>query len=530
MTDLVQDVRYSLRRVTKSPGFTAIVVLTLALGSGANTAIFSFVDALLLRPLPYADAAELITIEHFYPSLDALEAPVSAPGFRDYRDRTRSFETMGVSTGWAPNLTGQSDPERLMAGRVSAEYLQTFGIEPALGRLFLAEEDASGTNRVVVLSDGFWKRAMGGDPGVLNRTVQLNGESYDVVGVMPPGFRDFFGRTRELWTTLALPPSEFADNRRTNEWLSLSARLRESVSTERAASEMTAFAETLKHEHPDNYPQDWTLVVTSLAETATGDIRSRLLVLMGAVGFVLLIACANVANLLLARAAGRLKDVAIRGALGAKRWQLVRQLLMESLVLAMAGGLVGLLLAYAGVRGLVAASPIDLVGIHVGMDGKVLGFTAVVAIVTGLLFGIAPALQITGSNIQDTLREGGRGAQADRRSHRIRRSLVMAEIALALMLLTGAGLLIQSLARLQRVDPGFDPANLLTFSDASRIQVFIGHGKDRVLRRAATEAGEPAGRSRRRHDTRASVRRRLVNRQFRDRRIAGAGGSAGSVG
>jgi predicted permease len=478
----MNDFRYGLRRIALTPAFTAIVVLTLALGIGANTAIFSFVDALLLRPLPYDDPEELVTIQHFYPSLNALEAPVSAPGFRDYRDRTRSFEGMGISSGWGPSLTGMGEPERVYGGRVSAGYLEAFGLAPALGRGFLPEEDAPGRNRVVILSDGFWKRAFGGDRDILSRTIQLDGESYDIVGVMPPGFRDFFGRARELWAPLGLDSEEFTDERRTNEWLNLVARLRDGVSEDEARTEMLRFAETLKQQYPDNYPADWSLRVDALSTEATGGIRSALLVLMGAVGFVLLIACANVANLLLARSAGRLKDVAIRSALGAKRWQLIRQLLAESVLLAAAGGIVGLLLAYWGVRGLEAMSPFDLTGIEVGLDGKVLAFTAVVALATGLLFGIAPALQTTGGNVQDTLREGGRGAHADRKGHRIRKGLVVAELALALTLLTGAGLLMQSFARLQNVDPGFDADNLLTFrlslpeprypSDTARIAFF----------------------------------------------------------
>ena len=462
---MLEDLRYSFRRITKSPGFSAIVVLTLGLGIGANTAIFSFVHALLLRPLPYNEPGELVTIRHFYPSLNDLRAPVSAAGFRDYRDRTRSFEAVGVSGGWAPNLTGVGEPERLTGGRVSAGYLQTFGVQPLLGRLFVPEEDEPGGARVVVLSHGFWQRALGGDAGVLGGSLQLDGESHDIIGVMPPHFRDFFGRTRELWTTLRLTPEQFASGR-TNEWLSLSARLKPGVAVEVARAEMVAFANILKQEYPDSYPDDWSLDVTSLTELATGEIRGALLLLMGAVAFVLLIACANVANLLLARAAGRLKDVAVRRALGADRFRLIRQLLTESLVLAAAGGVVGVAFAYWSVRALVATSSIDLTGIPVGIEGTVLAFTAIVALLTGLLFGVAPAVQVTGANVQDTLREGGRGALADRRGHRIRRGLVIAEIALALMLLAGAGLLIQSFARLQRVSPGFDPDNVLTFSIA----------------------------------------------------------------
>jgi predicted permease len=389
---------------------------------------------------------------------------------------------MGVAGGWAPNLTGAGEPERLAGARVSAAYLQTFGVQPALGRLFLGEEDAPGAPNVVVLSDGLWQRAFGGARDVLGSTVQLNGESYEVVGVMPPGFRDFFGRPRELWTTLRLPPEEFVDTRRTNEWLSLVARLGPRVTAGAASAEMAQFATMLKQQYPDNYPDDWGLVVTTLADKATGGIRAALLLLMGAVGFVLLIACANVANLLLARAAGRLKDVAIRRALGADRLRLLRQLLTESLVLAVGGGVLGIVLAFWSLRALVGTSAFDLTGVSIEIDATVLAFTAVIAVLTGVLFGLAPAVQITGANVQDTLREGGRGAHADRQGHRIRKALVVAEIALALMLLTGAGLLIQSFARLQRVSPGFDAEDLLTFSialpaakypsDTSRIAFF----------------------------------------------------------
>jgi putative ABC transport system permease protein len=461
MDRFAQDLRYSLRRIGANPGFSAIVIITLALGIGANTAIFSMVDAVLFRSLPYEAPERLLTIRHRYPSID-LDASVSAAGFRDYRDRTRSFAGVAVQSGLAANLTGIGDPERITATRASAQYFSTLGITPALGRAFSDEEDATGRNSVVVLSDGFWKRRLGGRADVVGSTIQLNGETHDVIGVMPPGFRDFFNVNAELWVPLALTGEQFAAGR-TNEWLTLTARLAPGVTMEGAAAEMTAFAELLKAEDPNSYPDDWSLLVTSLNEIARGDVRAPLFILLGAVGFVLLIACANVANLMLARAASRRKEVAVRTALGARRWQVTAQLLTESTVLALAGGLLGLLLAFWGVRGLVALVPTGVRGAaEAGLDSRVLGFTVLLSFATGVLFGIVPALQVSGTDVQDTLREGGRGAHADRRGHGVRRALVVAEIALALTLLIGAGLLLRSFARLQRVDPGFDARDLLT--------------------------------------------------------------------
>jgi putative ABC transport system permease protein len=464
MDTLLRDVRYSLRRLRHSPGFATIVVLTLALGIGANTAIFSVVNAVLLRPLPYHEPERLVTINHFYPSLDDLEAPVSAMGFRDYRDRTRSFEGVAVETGWSANLTGTGEPERVPASRVSGAYFRVFGVPAQLGRALLPEEDEPGRNRVVVLSDGMWRRVFGGERSVIGRTVQLNGEGYQIVGVMPPGFRGFFNNQADLWTPLALRPDQFDPNNYTNEYLNLSARLRPGVTLEQARTEMTAFAEQLRRDYPGNIPTQWTLRVKSLNELATGRIRTALLVLLGAVGFVLLIACANVANLLLARAASRTKEIAIRSALGAERWSLARQLLTESVLLALVGGVLGLALAYATVRSLVATIPNLPRADEIGVDATVMLFTLAVSVLTGLLFGLAPAIGSTRANLQETLKEGGRSAAADVSGSTVRRALVVAEVALALTLLVGAGLMLRSVARLQGVNPGFDPDRLLTFN------------------------------------------------------------------
>ncbi|HEX6693935.1 MAG TPA: ABC transporter permease [Longimicrobiales bacterium] len=492
MEAILQDFRYGARRLLRSPGFSALVIITLALGIGANTAIFSVVNALLLRPLPYTNPGQLVTIEHVYPSLDDLHAPVSAQGFKVYRDETKSFTGVAVQTGGGVNLTGIGEPERLVGSRVSAQYFSTYGAQPAMGRVFLPEEDQPGAAKVAVLSDELWRRRFGADPAILQKTLTLNGEPYQVIGVMPAGYRDFFNRRTEIWTPVALTPEQYQSG---NEFLPLTARLAPGISLAAAQTEMTQVANRIKAENPDAYPPNWTLTVTSLTEKATGNVRTPLLILLGSVGMVLLIACANVANLLLARAAGRLKEVSVRLAMGAKRWQLIRQLLSESMLLGLLGGLAGLGIAYAGVKLLVRFAPPQLDVLDtVTIDSKVMIFTLLVSVVTGFVFGLAPALQSTRANVSDTLREGGRGAIADRSGHALRRVFVVAELALALTLLAGAGLLIRSYERLSSVDPGFNTENLLTFNlalpgarytnDTTRIQFF-----DRVLSAMSNSPG-----------------------------------------
>jgi putative ABC transport system permease protein len=465
MDSLLQDIRYSLRRLFKSPAFTLVVVLTLALGIGANTAIFSAVNAVLLRPLAYREPERLVTIEHFYPSLGDMKAPVSVPGFRDYQAHGRSFESMAVEDGWAANLTGEGEPVRLRGARVSGRFFGTLGVPALLGRGLLPGEDSAGREHVVVLSYGLWQRLFGGSPGVVGRSLSLNGESYEVVGVMPREFRDYYNRIVELWAPIVFRPEEFGDDRRTNEHLNLIARTRHGVPVAQAAAEIRTLAEQLKRQYPDAYPSDWSLVTTSLAQRATGNVRPALLVLLGAVGFVLLIACANVANLLLARAAARSKEIAVRTALGASRERLVRQLLTESVLLALAGGVLGLFLAFWGVRSVVALNPANLPRAdEIGIDPAVMLFTLIVSLVTGVVFGLVPAMHASTTDLHGMLKEGGRGTAGDRGGQGLRRMLVVAEVALALTLLTGAGLLVKSFARLQGVDPGFDPDRLLTFN------------------------------------------------------------------
>jgi len=464
MDALLRDIGYSFRRLRKTPVFTTIVLVTLALGIGANTAIFSVVNTVLLRALPYRDPGALVSIEHFYPSLNSMEAPVSAAGFRDYRDKTSSFESVAVEANFGANLTGTGgDAERVPGERVSGDWFHVLGVAAKTGRTIQRDDDQPGHEHVVVLSDGLWTRLFARKSSAVGSTIELNGESYRIIGVMPPGFRGFFSRTADLYVPLALAPAAFNAGY-TNEYLNSVARLKNGVALERAQAEMTLFAENLKKANPNNFAPTWTLKVRSLDDLSTGRIRPALLVLLGAVGFVLLIACANVANLLLARAAIRIKEIAIRAALGADRASLVRQLLTESVMLALGGGVLGLALARWSVSSLVALNPNLPRANEVGVDWHVMVFTLGLSIATGLLFGLAPALQTSRANLQETLKDGSRSGAADFAGRNVRRSLVVAEVALSLTLLTGAGLLIKSVARLENVDPGFDPHNVLVFN------------------------------------------------------------------
>jgi putative ABC transport system permease protein len=463
MDNLLQDLRYALRTLRRSPGFALVAVLTLALGIGANSAIFSVVDTLLLRPLPYGEPERLVTVTHFYPSLDNLEAGFAAATFRDVQEDSRVFENVAVQSGWGVNLTGEGEPQRLQGTLVSGEFFQTLRVPAALGRPILPDDAGDEGNRVVVLSHGLWQRLFGGRADAIGRTVQLNDRPYEVIGVMPPTLRDFFNPGAELWAPIRFNPSQF--EARTNEFLTATARLRPGATVADARREMAAFAERLKADHPGSYPTDWTLRTHALDDVAKGDLRTALLVLLGAVGFVLLIACANVANLFLARAAARSKEVAIRYALGARRSDVVRQLLAESLVLSLIGGAFALLIAYGGIRLLVALNPANLPALQeLAVDGRVILFTAAVAVLTSLLFGLVPAIHSSRTNLQGTLKQGGRSASADGAGQWLRRGLVASQVALALTLLVGAGLLTRSFASLQRVDPGFSPENVLTLN------------------------------------------------------------------
>jgi predicted permease len=463
MDAFLRDVSYSLRRLRKSPAFTIIVVLTLALGIGANTAIFSVVNTVLLRALPYRSPDALVSIEHIYPSLNNKEAPVSARGFRDYRDRTSSFEAVAVETPFGANLTGTGDPERVPGVRVSGDWFHVLGVGAKHGRVLGRDDDVPGHEHVAVISYGLWTRLFASSPSAVGKSIELNGETYQIVGVMPQGFASFFSRNGDIFVPLALSPAAF-EGGYTNEYLNSVARLKPGTTLPRAQAELATFAENLKKAYPDQFAPKWTLKVRTLGDLSSGRAKPALLVLLGAVGLVLLIACANVANLLLARAAIRIKEVAIRAALGADRASLVRQLLTESVMLALAGGILGLLLAQWSVKSLIVLYPGLPRASEIGIDASVMAFTLLVSVFTGLLFGLAPALQTSVGNLQETLRDGSRSGAADFAGRNLRRGLVVAEMALSLTLLVGAGLLIKSVARLQGVDPGFDPRNLLTFN------------------------------------------------------------------
>lgn len=465
METLLQDLRYAVRSLLKSPGFTIVAVVTLALGIGANAAIFSVVNGVLLAPLPYRDPGRLVTVNHFYPSLNNLRAPVSVPGFRDYSARTDLFTNAAVENGFPMNLTGAGEPERINVQKVSGDFFSVMGVAPALGRALRPDEAQAGHDHVAVLMWGFWQRKFGADREVLGKKLTLNNEDYQIVGVMPASFRDFFGAATDVFTPVVFQPADFADNRRTNEFLPFVARLAPGISVERAQSEMHALAVRLRTQYTSNYAPDWDLQVTTLSALASNNIRSGLLLLLGAVAFVLLIACANVANLQLARTAAKARDIAVRVALGASPSRLMRLLLTESVVLALTGGAIGILLALWGVPALLALNAGGLPATaQVRVSFPVLGFAFLVSLGTGLLFGIAPALQMARTDLHETLKEGGRGAVSRRGSLTLRRGLVVSTVALALTLLVSAGLLVRSFARLVDVDPGFRPDHLLTFT------------------------------------------------------------------
>jgi putative ABC transport system permease protein len=459
--DLWQDLRYGVRMLVKTPGFTIVAAVALALGIGANSAIFSVVNTVLLRPLPYKDPDRLVMVwedatKHGYPR----DTPAAA-NYVDWRDQNQVFEGMAAIVEWDFNLTGMGEPERIDGRRVSANLFPLMGVEPYLGRTFLPEEDQPGANRVVILSHGLWQRRFGSDANITGKPLTLNGVSFTVVGVMPPEFQ-FPSREDELWIPIAFSPREAANRGR--HYLEVVARMKPGVTLGQAQAEMNTIAARLQQQYPDSNT-DLGAAVVPLHEQVAGDIKPALLILLGAVGFVLLIACANVANLLLVRAAVRQKEIAIRVALGASRSRLIRQFLTESILLAAAGGVIGLLLSVWGVNLLRAFIPENISQAkEIAIDARVLGFTILVSLLTGLIFGLAPATQASKFDLNETLKEGGRDSAAGSRGNRIRGLLVIAEVAVSLVLLIGAGLLINSFMRLLNVDPGFRANNLLTMS------------------------------------------------------------------
>jgi predicted permease len=449
----LKDLRYGWRNLLRHPGFTLVAVLALALGVGANTAIFTVVNAVLLRPLAYRDPARLVTILH-----DG-DNPVSVANYLDWRDQSRSFDAMAAADYWSPNLTGIDSPEHLTGLKVTQNLLPMLGIDPLLGRLFVPGEDRKGAEHELILSYRLWLRRFNADPAVIGRSVTLNGESYIVVGVMPPDFRfaPFWAVRAELWVPLAF--GDRIHNREGNS-LRVFARLKPAVPLAAARAEIAGITARLERQYPGTNRH---VLVTPLKENVVGKIQTPMLIVLGAVGFVLLIACANVAHMLLARTSERQREIAVRTAMGAGRARVVGQLLTENLLLAALGAAAGLLLAVAATRALVALMPADLPRIEtVAIDSRVVLFLLSITVLAALASGLAPALHATTGNLGDALKEGARGSSDGLHRNRLRGFLVASEFALAFVLLIGAGLMMRSFSALQSQDPGFNPHNVLS--------------------------------------------------------------------
>ncbi|HEX6719261.1 MAG TPA: ABC transporter permease [Pyrinomonadaceae bacterium] len=460
MDSIIKDIRYGFRSLLKRPGFTVIALVALALGIGANTAIFSLVNAVVIQPLPFPDPDRLVWVFGNIRN-GPNRASISPPDFLDYRSQNKTFEQFAAS-GTLPgavNLTGSGEPERLTASIVTGNYFDTFGVAPSLGRAFTLENEKPGQDQVVVLSDTLWQKRFGGDPEIINKTIVLDGKSYEVIGVMPASLR--LPQAAELWIPINFDgPPEM--KWRKAHFLRPVGRLKEGVTLAQAKADTDRIAAQLEQQYPDSNT-GWSLRLLSLREQLVGSSRTMLFILFGAVGFVLLIACANVANLLLVRAAARQREIALRTALGASRFRIVRQMITESLLLSIIGGALGAVLATWGVELLVTLSEGNIPPTaKVKIDATVLAFTFLISVFTGLLFGLAPALRTLKVNLIDSLKEGVRGGAEGSFRNRTRSLLVVFESAVAVMLLIGAGLLIRSLIELQRVDPGFDANNVLT--------------------------------------------------------------------
>jgi len=447
--------------LVKKPTFAVVVVAALAIGIGANTAIFSVVNSILLRPLPYREPDRLVMVWMDNKRLNVDQDIHSYANYADYRDQNQSFEQLAALQGISVNLTGIGEPERVIGAMASHAFFEVAGVDPVIGRTFAIEEEVPGQDRVVVLGYGLWQRRFGGDASILGQEILVSDVKRTVIGVMPAGFKFPQRDADELW--VPLPVDANRKNSRYGFGYYVVGRLKPGVTIEQARADMNAIAGRLVDQFPDLAGYGVNLV--PLHQQIVGKVRPALLVLLGTVAFVLLIACANVANLLLARAASREREIAIRTALGAGRLRLVRQMLTESILIAVLGGAAGLLIANWGLKALVALSPEDIPRRdQIGIDLPVLGFTLLISLVTGLMFGLAPAFQASKLDLNESLKEGGRGASGSVQSRRVRNALVVFEVAVSLVLLIGAGLMIRSFIRLQRVDLGFNPDRLLTMN------------------------------------------------------------------
>lgn len=500
MGDLWQDIRYAARMLGRNPGFAVVAILTLALGIGANTVVFSVVNAVLLRPLPYTQPDRLVKI---WGNFAGIGLPnnlnwISAPEFKDLESQNKSFSHIAAIGTAGFNLNAGGRPQRVEASMVSPSLFPLLGVEAASGRTFLPEESQPGRDKVVVLSYGLWKRGFGGEPGIVGRKLELSGVSYEVVGVMPPGFQ--YPDGAEMWVPLAFEPNSLTPNNRGNHGLEVLARVKPGLTLEQARTDMRALTKAVEEQNRE-YPYErvqFAFVLTPLLDEIVADIRKALWILTGAIALVLLIACANVAGLLLVRASSREREIAIRMALGADRRRLLRQLLTESILLALVGGAAGLGVAHWGLGILVglSATVFPRVG-GATIDGTVLAFTLLVSLGTGIIFGMAPAFQSSRGVRHESLKDCARSSTTRLSSQRLRQCLVVAELALSLVLLNGAGLLIRSFLRLQDVDPGFRPDHVLTmrislpeskYTKPEQVRAFYRDALDRVSALPGVEA------------------------------------------
>jgi putative ABC transport system permease protein len=472
---MLKDIRFALRQLLKQPAFTAIAVVTIALAIGATTAVLSLVNGLLVRPLPYREPQQLVLLLQHFKSQNLERIPVSPPEFKDYETRARSFEKLGAFGYTSFNLAAEDRPERIAGAAVTAGVLPLLGVSPIKGRFFEPEECTLGRDDVVIISARLWQRRFNNDPQIIGTKLLLNGKSFTVVGVMPASF-DFplqlfnlgnggqFGGRAEIWKPLAFTDDQM--KARFSRSFTIVGRLAPGTSVAQAQAEIETINAQMRREHPDNYMQDGGFGgdVLSLHDLAVAGMRPALLILLGAVFLVLLIACANLTTMLLARAAAREHEIAIRVALGASRLRLLKQVFSESVLLALIGGVAGVVLALWGVKLLKTIGAQTVPRLHeVNIDLVVLAVTLAICVGTGIIFGLAPGLASGRPELTEALKEGGRGATQGTRRNRLRNGLVIAEVALALVLLSGAGLLIKSFARLQNVNPGFNPRNALTF-------------------------------------------------------------------
>ena len=471
---LIPDIRYACRALTASPGVSLAAILSLAIGIGANTSIFSVVSTLLLHPLPYTDAGRLAILWNRSPGLGIMEDWFSTAQYFDIKNGHSGFAEVAIAIGNNENLTGDGEPERIGAIRMSSNLLPMLGTRPAMGRLFTAQEDAPGQAGVAMISDGTWKRRYGADANVLGRKLTLSGQPYEIVGVLPASFSlprevlPTLGGAEDAEIVVPLPLAADAASQRGREDYNVIGKLKPGVSLASAQAEMDAITARLRRDFPAEYPPNGGLTfgIVPLQEQVVGDVRRSVLVLLGAVGCVLLIACANVASLMLSRALARRREIAMRAALGATRARIVVQLLIESVIVALAGGTLGVLLAAVGLAWMHRAGAGSVPRLaEIGLNFEVLVFTLAISVTSGILFGLAPALRVTRIDLHRQLNDNSRGSGEGAlwaRGQGLRRSLVVAELALSVMVLIGAGLLVRSFTRLIDVPPGFNPANTLT--------------------------------------------------------------------